>query len=453
MPQPGVGRPSPRLSAASRFGALCCLGLSLSVGTPLAAAQPAQLTSPAPTQSAQLTPGSSLPLGLQDPDPRFASIVEPLLPPVQHPGAPTPRPFPAEAYGWYRSDVSSYVGGVYAEVLDAYPRLAQQHPEVLRSNLDQVVAINQQAVGNEALVRRAQRDARTSDEGVLDAFSDAFGQRLGEAFRQALREHRLPKTQLLFGGRLARAGGLASSMSLEKQIFQKDRPFVVAPERIHRFEVEGQKIYPSSKAFPSGHTNQATWTTTLLATLLPELAPQLLARGSEAGYHRLVLGVHYPMDVMAGRMTGMAAAADRWNDPVMRQRLKEAASEIRAELEWRCGSTLADCVAQDAAYSAHPVADYTARMSYGFEPIGRTDRPMIVPQAAPDLLLGRFPTLSYRQRAQILAATASGSGMPLDRNDPRGSWERINLAAAMTADIRIEGTGPDAPVRVIGHGA
>ncbi|APT84045.1 acid phosphatase [Corynebacterium aquilae DSM 44791] len=361
--------------------------------------------------------------------------------PVYHEGAPVPVRFGPDAYVGYISDISSHDFGIYNDVISSFGAL-RSNDAVMQQNLDTVVAINNAAANNPAVIARAQADAKADQDGLLDAFADAFGQDLAPHVHAALAEHRLPKTEMLLGGGwFARAGGLASSMFIEKEIYKNDRPFFVAPERIKRYEIDGRQLYLNSKSFPSGHTNQATWTTTLLAAMLPELAPQFLARGSEAGYNRVVMGVHYPLDVIGGRMTGTAAAADRWNDPKMRANLQAAAEEIRAELEWRCGDTLANCVAKQnaagKAYSKDSVGEYTTRATYGFAPIGATDAPMIVPQAAPDLLLGAFPHLSYEQRRQILAQTALPAGLPLDDQGPKGSWQRLNLAKAMTANITI----------------
>ena len=105
------------------------------------------------------------------------------------------------------------------------------------------------------------------------------------------------------------------------------------------------------------------------------------------------MGVHYPLDVIGGRMTGQAAAGDRWNDPQMRGVLKQAGEEIRKELEWRTGKPLAEAVAEDSAYRSTEaaVAEYTERMTHGFDPVGDTDARLTVPQAAPALLSAAFP--------------------------------------------------------------
>ena len=364
--------------------------------------------------------------------------------PVPHKGAPNPQPFGPEYLGGYISDISSHGWGVYLDVVDGFNDVRANHPGVIKQNLDKVVEINNAAQKNPAAIKRAQSDARADKDGVLMAFSDALGGELGRHFRDALRENRLPKTQFLLGnGYLARAGGVASSTFVEKMVFNNDRPFVVAPDRIKKYQDGKRDYYGTSKSYPSGHTNQAVWSTTLLALTLPELAPQILARGSEAGHNRIVMGVHYPLDVMGGRMSGTAAAADRWNDPKMRDAIRQAGKELRAELEWRAGRPISQVVKSDKAYRStdQAVREYTERMSYGFPKIYRKDAPMVVPQAAPDLLLAKFPKLNYKQRASILRQTAIPSGSPLDDQGPRGSWQRLNMAAAFAAKVKVNGDG------------
>ena len=364
--------------------------------------------------------------------------------PVQHPGAPTPSPFPADYLVGYISDISSHDWGIYSEVISGFNDLRANHKDVMAKNLDIVVDVNNAASDNPELIARAQRDAAADKEGLLLAFSDALGEELGGHFRQALKENRLPKTVFLFGnGYGARAGGIASSTFFEKEIYNYQRPFKVAPEKINRYENGVDDFYRDSKSFPSGHTNQATWATTLLALALPELGPQLVTRGSEAGYNRMVMGVHYPLDVIGGRMTGTAAAADRWNDPKMRRAVKQAGEEIRKELEWRTGRPLAETVAAQTPYrsTSQAVKEYTERMTMGFEQVYNTEAPMIVPQAAPDLLLSSHPNLSYSQRASVLRQTALPAGYPLDDQTREGSWQRLNIAAAMAAKVQVNGDG------------
>lgn len=369
--------------------------------------------------------------------------------PQHHAGAPVPQPFDVSYLTGYVSDVSSYQYGIYYEVVREFKDLRSNHPEVMQKNLDIVAEYNNNA--QPPRVDKAIRDALADKDGVLFTAAEALGDEFGQHFLAALHEKRLPKTEFLLGnGYAARAGGIASWGRAEKLLFNNDRPFVQAPERIQRHESPERELYDgSSKSFPSGHTNQATWITTLLAMMLPEVGTQLLARGSEAGESRLVMGVHFPLDVIGGRMTGQAAAADRWNDPKMRDALLQAREEIVAEMEWRAGKPFAEMIAEDshALTDQQAEADYTRRMTYGFAPIFATDEPVNVPTAAPALLETRFPELSYEQRAEVLRHTALPSGYPLDDRDPaKGDWQRINLARAWNAQVSI-GAGGEVVVK------
>src|SRR4051794_9739826 len=86
---------------------------------------------------------------------------------------------------------------------------------------------------------------------------------------------------------------------------------------------------PRARRFPSGHGTTVYEAGLTLATLLPELAPEILARTSEVGNSRMVLGVHYPTDIMGGRMAGEAALAARWSDKAYRT---EVLAPARREL-------------------------------------------------------------------------------------------------------------------------
>lgn len=363
-------------------------------------------------------------------------------------GAPVPQPFTSDYLVGFPSDISSYQYGIYLDVNKLFYHIRDERPDVRQANLEKAVAINNAAADDPELVRRAQMDAAADKDGVLEAVSDALGEELGGALRDALADNRLPKTQYLLGnGYLARAGGLASSQFAEKYIFAYDRPFVVAPENIQRYNDGEHDFYSTSPSFPSGHTNQATWITTLLAYMLPELGPQIVTRGGESGYHRVVMGVHYPLDVVGGRMSGQAAAADRLNDPRMRDAIDQAREELRAELEWRTGKSIAQLASalEETQPAEQAVARYDELLGYGFAPIYREDAPMQVPQAAPVLLANAHPELTWEQRAEVLRQTATPAGHPLDWQGAGGSWQRLNLAAAMAAEVSVQ---PDGSVHV-----
>lgn len=96
-------------------------------------------------------------------------------------------------------------------------------------------------------------------------------------------------------------------------------------------------------SFPSGHTNTGYTDALLMAEMIPERFDSLVERGARYGYSRIVLGVHYPLDVMGSRMVAQRKVAHYLNDPAYRKLFNEARDQLRTALEKECGASLAEC--------------------------------------------------------------------------------------------------------------
>lgn len=68
-------------------------------------------------------------------------------------------------------------------------------------------------------------------------------------------------------------------------------------------------ITPSDQfSFPSGHTSAAFMMATLLGCYLPSLAAVLYGWAALVGFSRVVLGVHFPTDILMGALLGVGTA-------------------------------------------------------------------------------------------------------------------------------------------------
>lgn len=215
------------------------------------------------------------------------------------------------------------------------------------------------------------------------------------------------------------------------------RPWQVSP-LIRRDPRLGADYSAGSPAYPSGHTTDGYTQSLLLAMIFPERARQILARASDYAESRIVLGVHYPLDVIGGRILATSAIVRLLTERssafgVSRPRgFAAAAGILRADLARRCAVAAVANGCDDGSTAPYPGlaqdrAAYRARLTYGMVPVSATDRPAIVPRNAEMLLATRFPYLDARQRRDILATTEIPSGYALD--DGSG-YARLDLFAA-----------------------
>ena len=82
----------------------------------------------------------------------------------------------------------------------------------------------------------------------------------------------------------------------------RDRPPLADPEP------ETLVRLPSTYSFPSGHSTVAFACATVLALAVPRLAVPLYLLATVIAFSRVYVGVHYPLDVVAGAALGVGIA-------------------------------------------------------------------------------------------------------------------------------------------------
>jgi len=106
-----------------------------------------------------------------------------------------------------------------------------------------------------------------------------------------------------------------------KAHFAHPRPPAVDP-RVHPVVTEANDSYPS------GHATRGMMDAMILAELIPERKAALLQRGQQIGWDRVLAGVHFPSDIVAGRVVGQALATALLANPSFQQRLVAIRSEL-----------------------------------------------------------------------------------------------------------------------------
>jgi acid phosphatase (class A) len=112
-----------------------------------------------------------------------------------------------------------------------------------------------------------------------------------------------------------------------KRRFRRLRPYEIEPRLEPCIDdVRGDLSYPS------GHASYGYAMGYLLAQLVPERAPQLLARADEYARQRLVCGVHFRSDLEAGRLAARRLLAAMEQVPEFQSDRQAAAAELRQAL-------------------------------------------------------------------------------------------------------------------------
>jgi acid phosphatase (class A) len=84
---------------------------------------------------------------------------------------------------------------------------------------------------------------------------------------------------------------------IAKDYFKRERPFVADP-RV-KLIVEQSPNF----SYPSGHSTFAYTAAIILADMVPEKAAAIFKRADAYADNRAVVGVHYPADILAGRIS------------------------------------------------------------------------------------------------------------------------------------------------------
>ena len=112
-----------------------------------------------------------------------------------------------------------------------------------------------------------------------------------------------------------------------KAYFHRDRPYAAEPAIKTCTPVKPGK---AANSYPSGHATRAFSMGVVLASLVPARSQEILARASQYAERRLICGVHYRSDIVAGQQFGTVLALKLMQKPEFQALMTAAQAELKA---------------------------------------------------------------------------------------------------------------------------
>jgi uncharacterized protein with beta-barrel porin domain len=261
-----------------------------------------------------------------------------------------------------------------------------------------------------------------------------------------------------------------SNTGTNQNIYGDSRPFQVSPGGINLFDSGAPSGLTTNPSFPSGHTNYAFTDSILIGMLVPSEFTSMMNRAAAYSNSRIVLGVHYPLDIIASRsfasydlsqaftnstyINNATTTGTALNLPSL---FNAANAELSPYLASNCGAAVATCAASAANNANNPYTDsaaslatYTAQLTYGLPTLSFAQGPREqAPAGGPDasILLapmfggstsaaqtiapngGIYGSLQTSTINQILVGTETNA-LSAFYGTSLSYWSRINLVAA-----------------------
>ena len=162
--------------------------------------------------------------------------------------------------------------------------------------------------------RTAEELARANKDASLSLFN--FAPAIGDFFQPG----KFPKMEAFFEGVKT---NISDAITIPKNHWHRLRPY--------QLEKELSLGKPEkSFSYPSGHSTRGTVQSLLLAELFPEKREKILEIGRNIGWDRVLIGKHFPTDVVAGRVLGQAIVRELKANPTFQHDLAEVKKEIQA---------------------------------------------------------------------------------------------------------------------------
>ena len=199
------------------------------------------------------------------------------------------------------------------ELLDKYPEPGS--PLFL---VDEYMYFQAKLKRNTPRGQEAIFDARIGGNTILTRFIEALGMRITK--------NDTPELYRLLMGMKETAGTLATMHA--KRFYDRIRPFMYYNERT--LTPEAEPALRRDGSYPSGHSTMFYAISLVLQEICPERQVELMHRGIEGGYSRVICGAHWYSDVIAGQLLASTIVARLHAHPDFIRQLEKAKKEYQA---------------------------------------------------------------------------------------------------------------------------
>ena len=176
------------------------------------------------------------------------------------------------------------------------------------------------ALAEEEVMRHLQ-SVRSAEEVVRARYYDAFDvfRMLAPVLGAWCTVTNLPRTAAIFQQIYDESGPTVASA---KAAWNRPRPYVMDAS-LHPVAER-----PNSASYPSFHAADAALFAVLLSFALPEHSADWQQQSAKVRWSRIVAGVHYPSDTIAGQLLGEAIGREMLKSSA----LQDAMRQVRAEI-------------------------------------------------------------------------------------------------------------------------
>jgi acid phosphatase (class A) len=202
----------------------------------------------------------------------------------------------------------------YLAAADLLPQRVLAMPPARGSDQEAEELATLHAMIAHATPERLAQAAWDGDHEDPSIFNDALGRDLTK----------LPATWSLL---IAVQDEAAAAITIAKDAFGRVRPYGVDQTLPTCTKADPAKAL---RSYPSGHAGLGYSVSWVLARLVPEMAPAVLARAQDYALSRELCGQHFPADTEASHVLGTIVAERLLADPRLADRIAAARTELAA---------------------------------------------------------------------------------------------------------------------------